>query len=80
MNAASEMITSVWVTPGNATDGKQFPVLVERDQELGLPTDTCSGDRGYDDGENHYLLECLGLKSAITLNRYRTEKKERNRG
>lgn len=38
-----------------------------------------AADRGYDDGENHYLLEYLGLKSAIKLNDYRTKKKDKNK-
>jgi IS5 family transposase len=79
MNAKSEMITSLVVTGGNAHDGKQFPTLVEKDEEQGLPIDTYAGDRGYDDSENHYLLETLGKHSAITLNRYRTEKKDKNK-
>jgi hypothetical protein len=41
--------------------------------------DTYAADRGYDDGENHYLLETLGCHSAIILNRYRTEKKDKNK-
>jgi IS5 family transposase len=79
MNAASEMITSLVVTGGNAPDGKQFPTLVEKDRQHGLPVDTYAADRGYDDGENHYLLETLGFHSAIILNRYRTEKKDKNK-
>ncbi len=56
MNAEAEMITSVVVTAGNGHDGKQFPRLVQRDEVLGLPTETYAGDRGYDGGENHHLL------------------------
>ena len=73
------MITSLAVTGGNAHDGKQFPKLVEKDREHGLPVDTYAADRGDDDGENHYLLETLGMHSAIILNDYRTEKKDRNK-
>jgi IS5 family transposase len=79
LNAEAEMITSIVVTGGNAHDGKQFPDLVRKDREQQLPVDIYSADRGYDDGANHYLLETLGLQSAIHLNRYRTEKKDRNR-
>lgn len=53
MNAKAEMITSLVVTPGNAHDGKQFPALVERDEEQGLPVEIYTADRGYDDTENH---------------------------
>ena len=79
MNAESEMITSLVVTGGNAHDGKQFPTLVEKDREQELPVETYAADRGYDDGDNHYLLETRGLHSAIILNRYRTEKKDGNK-
>jgi IS5 family transposase len=79
LNAEAEMITSIVVTGANAPDGKQFPELVRKDGELGLAVEIYSADRGYDDGENHYLLETLGMRSAIHLNRYRTEKKDRNK-
>jgi len=79
MNAESEMITGLVVTGGNAHDGKQFPKLVEKDEELELEIETYSGDRAYDDSENHYLLETQEKHSAIILNRYRTEKKDANR-
>jgi len=78
LNAEAEMITSIVVTGGNGPDGKQFPKLVQKDSELQLPVEIYSADRGYDDGENHFLLEGRGLHSAIRLNRYRTEKKDRN--
>lgn len=79
MNALAELITSVLVTPGNAHDGKQFPHLVGRDEAQGLPIQIYSADRGYDDGANHYLLYSKGLKSAIHLNDYRTEKKDKHK-
>ena len=79
MNAKAEMITSVVVTAGNQTDGKQFPALVERDQEQDLPVEIYSGDRGYDDTENHYLLKTKKLQSSLKLNKYRTEKKNGNK-
>jgi IS5 family transposase len=79
MNAESEMITSLVVTGGNAHDGKQFPTLVEKDREQGLPIDTYAADRGYDDSENHFLLETLGMHSAIIMNDYRTQKKDKNK-
>jgi len=69
----------VVVTAGNGHDGKQFPRLVERDEALGLPIGTYAGDRGYDGGENHYLLETKGLHSALRLNDYRTKKKDKNK-
>jgi IS5 family transposase len=80
MNANAEMITSVVVTGGNQTDGKQFPELLERDKRQGLPTETYAGDRAYDDTDNHFLLEFEGLHSSLRLNEYRTEKKDKNKG
>jgi IS5 family transposase len=79
MNAEAELITSVVVTAGNASDGKQLAQLVTRDRALGLPVETYAADRGYDDTENHYLLMSQGLCSAIRLQRYRTEKKDANK-
>ena len=79
MNAKAKMITSVVVTPGNQTDGKQFPSLVKRDQGQELPTKTYAGDRGYDDTENHFLLETEELHSSLKLSKYRTEKKDKNK-
>jgi hypothetical protein len=37
-----------------------------------------AGDKGFDDGENHELLRAKGKKSALVLNRYRTEKADVN--
>jgi IS5 family transposase len=71
MNAESGIITSVITTPGNSYDGHQLPELVERDLGAGVPVETVAGDRGYDDGENHYFLQCKGLHSALRLNDYR---------
>ncbi len=79
MNAEAELITSVVVTPGNATDGKQFIRLAERDRAQGVLAQIYAGDRGYDDGDNHYYLECHGLHSALKLKRQRTEKKDGNK-
>ena len=47
--------------------------------EQGLPIETYFGDRGYDDTENHYQLETMGLHSALKLNKYRTQKKDGNK-
>jgi hypothetical protein len=67
------------VTAGNAPDNEQFAELVARDRAQGLAVETYAADRGYDDTENHYLLESLGLHSAIRLKRTRTEKRDRNK-
>lgn len=79
LNAETELITSLVVTTGEAYDGHQLPALVARDAALSLPVAVYTGDRGYDDGENHAMLAAKGLKSALRLNAYRTEKKNGNK-
>ena len=79
MNAGSDLITSIGVTPGNAYDGHRLPDLVESDMGKGVPISKVTADRAYDDGANHYLLETKGIHSAIILNRIRTEKKDSNK-
>lgn len=74
LNAESGLITSVRVSRGNQTDGKQLPKLVAKDQEVGLKGEVYAGDKAYDDGDNHELLRCQGRSSALCLNAYRTRK------
>ena len=80
LNAENGFITSVVVTSGEQYDGHYLRPLVERDLGQGLPAAVYAGDRGYDDGENHELLKAKGLKSALRLNAYRSEKKDGNKG
>jgi IS5 family transposase len=47
--------------------------------EQKLPVDTYAGDKGYDDGDNHYYLGLRGLHSAIRLKSTRTGKKDDNK-
>ena len=79
LNAATGFITSLTVTSGEAYDGHHLPALVQKDRAQRLPVAVYAGDRGYDDGENHALLAEMGLKSALRLNAYRTEKKNGNK-
>jgi IS5 family transposase len=79
LNAKSRLITSVVTTTGKYPDGQQFPKLVEKDEAVGVPVEVYSGDRGYDDGENHELLWSKGMQSALALNKYRTAKKDANK-
>ena len=79
MNAESGLITGLEITSGEAYDGHHFRPLVDHDLEQNLPVETYAGDRGYDDGDNHYHLELRGLHSAIRLKRNRTEKKDKNK-
>jgi IS5 family transposase len=79
LNAESGLITSLEVTSGEAYDGHHFCSLVEHDLQQKLPVDTYAGDKGYDDGNNHFYLNYRGLHSAIHLKRTRTEKKDGNK-
>jgi IS5 family transposase len=79
LNAQTGLITSATVTPGNAHDGRQFPGVVERDLALGVPVEIVAADRAYDDTRNHYMLKVRGVHSAIHLNDYRTQKKDKSK-
>ncbi len=79
LNAEAGMITSLEVTSGEAYDGHHFCSLVDHDLQQNLAIDTYAGDKGYDDGENHYHLELCGLHSAIHLMKTRTGKKDNNK-
>ena len=43
LNADSEIITSVVVTPGNKPDGQQFRELVQKDEEVGIGAGVYAG-------------------------------------
>jgi len=79
LNAENGLITSLETSSGEAYDGHHFCSLVDHDQEKKLPVDTYAGDKGYDDGNNHYYLESRGLHSAIRLKKTRTGKKDSNK-
>jgi len=79
-NSESELITSMTFTPGNGYDGHQLPGLLEKDLAQGIPINIVAGDRAFDDSDNHYLLACKGIHSAICLNAYRTGKKDPSKG
>jgi len=79
LNAESGLITSLVHTPGNAYDGHQLPKLLCKDLAQGLPVQIVSADRGYDDSDNHWLLWSKDIHSAISLNDYRTEKKDESK-
>jgi IS5 family transposase len=79
LNAENGLITSLEATSGEVYDGHHFCSLVDHDLEQKLPVETYAGDKGYDDGNNHYYLEQCGLHSAIRLKKTRTEKKDVNK-
>ena len=61
------------VIPGwaNDYDGHQSKKLGEKDLSTGIGIGTVAGDKGYDDGENHYYLEQnwyeVGYKAQSSL-------------
>jgi IS5 family transposase len=79
MNAENGLITSLKTSSGEAYDGHYFCSLVDQDLAQQLPVNTYAGDKGYDDGDNHYHLELNGLHSAIRLKKTRTAKKDANK-
>ena len=79
LNAESGLITSILPGRANEYDGHHLRKLVDKDMAKGIKPDIVAADKGYDDGENHYYLELLGIHSAIRLNDYRTQKKDKNR-
>ena len=52
--------------------------VIEKDLRKGIDIGIVTGDEGYDNGENHYYLEQEGITSAIRLNDYRTQKKDKS--
>ena len=79
LNATTGLITSVYHTDGSAYDGHYLWRLIEHDQGQGIDVGLVAADRGYDDGDNHYYLETKGIRDAICLNDYRTQKKDHHR-
>ena len=76
LNAHNGLITSLVHTAGNAHDGHRLPRLLDKDLAQGLPVQIVTADRGYDDSDNHCLLWSKDIDSAISLNDYRTQKKD----
>jgi IS5 family transposase len=79
VNAKTLIVTSIIPARGDTADNKAFVALRKHDRELGLPVTTYSGDRAYDDTDIYTRLAEEGLYSGITLNDYRTGKKDDNK-
>ena len=79
LNAATELVTSVIPGHANDYDGHKLKKLVGKDLRKEIEVGTVAGDKGYDDGDNHYYLQDKGINSALRLNNYRTEKKDSNK-
>jgi len=65
MDADSELITAVAVTPGNAADTNLFEALVDRDVKQ------VTADKGYDSNRNHEYLRSRGQGSGIIIKKNR---------
>jgi IS5 family transposase len=65
MDSDSELITKLETTPGNAHDGKEFPMVVDS------KANTVTADKAYDSKKNHSLLKRKGSTSAIITKRNR---------
>ncbi len=79
LNAETELVTSVIPGRANDYDGHKLKKLVEKDLSKEIEVKIVAGDKGYDDGDNHYYLKQHGMKSAIRLNRRRIKKKDKNK-
>jgi len=66
IDADSELITAVEITPGNVADSEVFEPLVDpRAQEV-------TADKGYDTNANHQKLKAQGQRSSIIIKQNRT--------
>jgi IS5 family transposase len=79
LNADTKLVTSIIPGYANDYDGHKLKKLIEKDKGKGIEVGTVAGDKGYDDGDNHYYLKAKGINSAIRFNNYRTEKKDPNK-
>ncbi len=70
------MVTSVIPGDANDYDGHKLIKLVEKDLRKGIKVEVVTGDKGYDDGDNHYDLASKGISSAIRLNLIITGREE----
>jgi IS5 family transposase len=79
LNAETELVTSISPGRANDYDGHELKKLIEKDLSKGIGVEVVAGDKGYDDGDNHYYLAQKGIKSAIRLSSRRTQKKDQNK-
>lgn len=91
-NSKSGIVTSLTVTGGEASDGRELPTLVNKDRKLGIVKEgeikrdngklevaggtAYTADKAYDDGDNHEFLKVKKLQSAIILKDTRINSKQ----
>lgn len=79
LDAETGIVTSIKPTTGSSADNEQMIDLIEHDGRLGVPGQVYTADKAYDDGEIHAHLKKKGKRSAISLKKQRTEKKDDNK-
>jgi hypothetical protein len=67
----NDLITSCILSSGNRPDGEYFEPLFWKDIERRGLADIYSADKGYDWGDNHFLLNQMEVGDAVILNDYR---------
>ena len=65
MDADSNLITRLSSTPGNTSDGREFPKVVDTKAEI------TAADKAYDSNKNHHLLKRKKAISAIIIKKNR---------
>jgi IS5 family transposase len=71
MDSDSELITKLDTTPGNASDGKEFPKVVDTQSRM------TTADKAYDSNKNHHLLKMKKTTSAIIIKKNRKSRRLR---
>jgi len=69
MDSDSELITKLETTAGNASDGKEFPRVVDS------KANTVTADKAYDSNKNHRLLKRNRIISGIITKRNRKSRR-----
>ena len=73
----NDIITSCILSTGSRPDGEYLGNLLWKDIAIRGKPDICSADRGYDWGENHFLLNQLDMGDAIILKETRLKDEAR---
>ena len=69
MDSDSKIIPKLEATAGNASDGKEFPKVVD------IKANVVTADKAYDSKRNHRLLKKKGTTSAIITKRNRKSRR-----
>jgi IS5 family transposase len=69
MDCDSELVTKLGTTPGNASDGQEFPKVVDTQARI------TTADKAYDSNKNHRLLKRKKATSAIITKKNRRSRR-----